>query len=557
MSLHPQSLVPVPEETARVARAAYPKGNLYMRIREELGTIYEDQMFAHLFPNCGQPAEAPWRLLLVCLMQFAEGLSDQQAADAVRGRLDWKYLLSLELTDPGFDASVLCEFRQRLLEAGADQQVLQPLLDIALARGWIKPRGKQRTDSTHVLGAIRVLHRLETVGETMRATLNGLATVAGEWLRTHVPAEWVDRYDKRFEAYRLPKGKAERQQYAQVVGADGFALLSMLYSDQAPAFLRELPMVHILRQVWVQQYYANEDGHALFRTDDDVAPCAVQIHSPYDAEARFSTKRDILWAGYKVHLTETCDEDLPHLITHVETVAATSYDGAAVETIHSALEAKGLLPDEPIVDSGYLGAEVLASAQTQQGITLLGPVPEDTNWQARDAQAFDLAQFSIDWHKQQVTCPEGKTSRHWIETYNRHGKEVVHAKFSPTDCRTCPSHSKCTRAKAGARMLSFHPDALQYQALQQARQRQKAPDFKAKYAKRAGIEGTISQGVRGFDLRHARYRGLAKTRLQHQFVGASLNLVRLGAWLMERPLAQTRSSTFARVMRVALPLSAA
>ncbi len=234
MSLHPQSLVPVPEETARVARAAYPKGNLYLRIRDELGTIYADQVFAHLFPNCGQPAEAPWRLLLVCLMQFAEGLSDQQAADAVRGRLDWKYLLSLELTDPGFDASVLCEFRQRLIEGEAEQQILQPLLDIALARGWIKPRGKQRTDSTHVLGAIRVLHRLETVGETMRATLNVLATVSGEWLRTQVPTEWVDRYEKRFEAYRLPKGKAERQQYAQVIGADGLVLLAVIYSDQTP-----------------------------------------------------------------------------------------------------------------------------------------------------------------------------------------------------------------------------------------------------------------------------------------------------------------------------------
>src|SRR5215472_3996167 len=137
MSLKPQAISPVPEETARVARAAYPKGNVYMQMRDVLGCIYHDEDFADLFPKDGQPAEAPWRLVLVCLMQFAEGLSDQQAADAVRGRLDWKYLLSLELTDPGFDASVLCEFRQRLLEGGADQQVLQPLLDIALARGWI------------------------------------------------------------------------------------------------------------------------------------------------------------------------------------------------------------------------------------------------------------------------------------------------------------------------------------------------------------------------------------------------------------------------------------
>ena len=159
MSLQPHAIDPVPEETARLARAAYPRGNVYIQLRDELGTIYQDQSFAHLFAHCGKPAEAPWRLLLVCLLQFAEGLSDRQAADAVRGRLDWKYLLSLEATDSGFDASVLCDFRVRFLKDEAEQLILQPLLDIAMKRGWLKPHGKQRTDSTHVLGAIRALSR--------------------------------------------------------------------------------------------------------------------------------------------------------------------------------------------------------------------------------------------------------------------------------------------------------------------------------------------------------------------------------------------------------------
>jgi transposase len=547
MSLHPQALCPIPEETARVARAAYPKGNVYLSIRDELGTVYQDESFAHLFAHCGQPAEAPWRLLLVCLMQFAEGLSDQQAAEAVRGRLDWKYLLSLDLTDPGFDASVLCEFRQRLLEGKADQLILQPLLDLALARGWLKARGKQRTDSTHVFGAIRTLHRLETVGETMRATLNVLATVAPDWLRPQVSEAWVDRYEKRFEGYRLPKGKAERKAYAEVIGTDGFQLLSAIYNETAPTWLREVPMVQVLRQVWVQQYYAPQ-GPAIWRTEDDLPPSALQIHSPYDAEARFSTKREILWAGYKVHLTETCDEEQPHLITHVETTPATTYDGAVTETIHAALEAKALLPEEHVVDSGYLDAEVLVSAEQRQKVSLIGPVAQDTSWQARDEQGFDKSRFSIDWQTQQVTCPQGKISRYWISTYDRHGKDVIHIKFNPADCKICPSRVLCTQAKAGARMLGIHPDQEQHQALQKARLRQKAPDFKQKYAKRAGIEGTISQGVRGFDLRHSRYIGLTKTRLQHLFVAASLNLVRMGAWLLGKPQAQTRRSQFKKLM---------
>jgi len=143
---------------------------------------------------------------------------------------------------------VLCEFRARLLEGQTEQQIVQPLLDIARKHGWLKERGKQRTDSTHVFGAIRTLSRLETVGETMRATLNVLATVAPEWLCSVLSPDWFDRYDKRFEAYRLPKGKAERQRYAEQVGADGFHLLQALYRKTAPSWLREVPMVQTLRQ---------------------------------------------------------------------------------------------------------------------------------------------------------------------------------------------------------------------------------------------------------------------------------------------------------------------
>ena len=549
MSLHPQAFCPIPEETIRVAHAAYPKGNVYMQVRDELGVMYDDSSFAPLFPHCGQPAEAPWRLLLISVLQFAEGLSDRQAADAVRGRLDWKYMLSLELTDPGFDASVLCEFRARLLEGNIEQQVLQPLLDVANKHGWLKERGKQRTDSTHVLGAIRTLNRLETVGETMRAALNILATVAPEWLCTVLLPDWFDRYEKRFEGYRLPKGKAERQRYAEQVGTDGFHLLQALYNDTAPIWLRELSMVQTLRKVWMQQYYAIE-GTAKWRTEEDIAPSAMLIHSPYDVDARFSTKRDILWAGYKVHLTETCDDETPHLITHVETTPATTYDGAVMETIHAALAEKGLRPAEHIVDSGYLDAEVLVSSQMDHAITLIGPVAVDNSWQAKAEQGFAITHFTIDWVQQQVSCPTGNTSRLWINTHDRHGKDVIHIKFSPADCLACPCRSLCTKAKSGARMLTLRPQHQHYLALQQARERQTTATFKEEYARRAGIEGTIAQGVHGFDLRRSRYIGLAKTRLQHLMIASALNLVRMGAWLMEKPRARTRVSRFGRLATV-------
>src|SRR5919199_4532791 len=223
MSLHPQPIAPVPEQTAQIAHAAFPKGNPYLTLRDQLGTIFQDEDFATLFPAWGYPGLSPWRLALVTLMQFRENLADRQAAEAVRARIDRQYLLSLELTDPWFDYSVLSEFRDRLLAGSAEELLLDKLLERCGALGLLKARGQQRTDSTHVLAAVRVLSRLELVAETLRATLNDLATVAPDWLRDLAPLEWYERYGKRIEDVRLPREKADREAYAQMVGEDGFA----------------------------------------------------------------------------------------------------------------------------------------------------------------------------------------------------------------------------------------------------------------------------------------------------------------------------------------------
>ncbi len=200
------SSTPVPEETARVAHAAFPKGHPYLTFRDALGTIFQDEDFAALFPAWGQPGLPPWRLALVTIMQFRENLADRQAAEAVRARIDWKYLLSLELTDPGFDFSVLSEFRDRLLAGSAEEVLLEKLLERCRALGLLKARGQQRTDSTHVLAAIRVLNRLELVAETLRATLNALATVAPDWLQGLAPLAWYERYSRRIEEYTAAPG---------------------------------------------------------------------------------------------------------------------------------------------------------------------------------------------------------------------------------------------------------------------------------------------------------------------------------------------------------------
>ena len=356
MSLQASPMVSIPAETARVAHAAFPKGTLCLQIRDTLGPIYADAQFAALFSPTGQPAEAPARLALVLILQFTESLSDRQAAQAVRGRIDWKYALGLELTDPGFDASVLSEFRTRLVHGGAEALLLEPLLRQLEAHDLLKARGTQRTDSTHILAAIRTLNRLELVGETMRYALNRLAVAAPAWLQAHLPPAWGERYRHRVENYRLPKTDAERQQLAATIGADGFTLLRAASAPEAPPAVREAPAVEVLRQIWVQQYYGPDDPPR-WRQEPDVPPAALLIHSPYDLDARYSIQRGSAWVGYKAHLTETCDADTPHVITHVATTPATTPDDNMVETIHAALATHARLPQQHLVDCGYTDSE--------------------------------------------------------------------------------------------------------------------------------------------------------------------------------------------------------
>ena len=548
MSLKPEGISPVPEETARIARAAYPKGNVFMRMRDELGTIYHDENFAPLFSSTGQPAEAPWRLALVTVMQFAEGLSDRQAADAVRGRLDWKYALGLDLGDPGFDASVLSEFRTRLIAGQAEEQLLTALLTLFKARGWLKARGQQRTDSTHVLAKIRAINRLVCVGETLRHALNCLAIVAPAWLQAHSVPEWVERYGVRMDDSRLPGGEAERQAWAEVVGHDGSALLSALFDPGAPGWLREVPAVEILRQVWVQNYQWTE-GQLAWRAADNLPQAALYVSSPYDLDAHYSKKRTTSWVGYKVHLTETCEPDRPHLITHVDTTTAPVSDDARTASIHAGLKHKELLPAQHLVDTGYVDAQLLHQSQTDYDIDLVGPTRADYRWQSQQKTGFAAGQFQIDWAAEQATCPEGHTSISWTPALDNCKNEVIKIKFSIKDCQPCPSRSLCTHStRYPRRTITVRPE-LHYQALQRARERAKTQEFKTLYARRAGVEGTISQGVRAMGLRRSRYIGQDRTHLQHLATAAAMNIVRLVRWLDGEPHAKTRRSALVQLLR--------
>ena len=559
MSLRLHALAPVPEETARVARAAFPTGNPSLSLRDTLGTNVQDDDFTALFPLVGQPGLPPWRLALVTILQFRENLADRQAAEAVRARIDWKYLLGLDLTDPGFDFSALSEFRDRLLAGSAAEHLLDKLLERCRALGLLTARGRQRTDSTHVLAAIRVMNRLELVAETLRAALNELATVAPAWLQGLAPLAWYARYSKRIEDTRLPQGQAKRDAYAQTVGEDGFYLLDMLDAPETPKGLRELPMIATLRQTW-QRHYERSTGEeptvdhpavsrVRFKANRELPPAAEGIESPYDPEARYRHTCDTQWTGYMVHVSETCEPTAPHLLTQVHTTTAAVYEAQCTAPIHEALSAKDLAPKEHFVDGAYISADVLVASQDDHRITLRGPTRPIQGWQAHTDGAYDLSQFTVDWEQRQAHCPQGKVSTVWREYVDRKGKPYTIVRFSLQDCGPCPARPLCFRTTETGRRLHL-PSQERFEALQAARAWYASAEGRQRYQCRAGVEGTLSQGVRAFGLRQTRYRGLEKTHLQHVAIAAAINIDRIVAWLDERPRAQTRTSRFAALAPV-------
>ncbi len=534
----------IPEETVRVARAAFPNGTPCMTLRDELGSLFSDADFASLFSAQGQAGESPAILALVTVLQHMEGLTDRQAAEAVRGRIDWKYLLGLPLTDTGFHYSILSPFRERLLAGGQEALLLDRILERLKARGLLHDKRQQRTDSTHVLAGVRTLNRLECVGETLRRVLDDLARLAPEWLQAQITPDWFERYGRRVEMYRLPKDKTQQAALQQQIGQDGVQLFQALQQPDTPVWLRTLPTVEVLRQVWLQQY-CTEDGQIRWREAHELPPHKWLIVSPDDLEARNCTKRETNWTGYMVHLTETCGATSPHFITHVETTPATTTDDAVVATIHQDLAAKDLLPAEHLVDAGYTAVDNLRAAEQHYHIDLLGPVSGGGSWQAVAGQGFDVSCFAIDWEQHVVTCPQGRSSQSWHVRQEKYGHEYVAVRFSPTDCGACAQRAACTRSQRGVRSVTFKPQA-EYETLQAARARQETEIFKQQYKKRAGVEGTLSQGTRAFGLRRCRYLGLAKTRLQHLATAAAMNLTRLVQWLEdEAQPAKTYCSPFA------------
>jgi transposase len=543
----------VPVETARVAWAANPKGTPAMMIRDLLEDVFVDEDFVDWFPTDGRRGVSPARLALVSVLQYAENLTDRQAARAVACRIDWKYALAMELTEPGFDHSVLSEFRDRLAVDDRADRLLGMMVERLAAAGLVRARGKQRTDSTHVLAAVRRLSRVELVAETMRAALEALALVDEVWLAGVMPAAWADRYGRSVRHERQPSGAEALARYVEQVGQDGVRLLRAVRDPAAPRGAAGLAAVEVLRQVWVQQFWYDETRRLRWReakmsqarrsregitrrgsraasADDDgesarVPWSAIEIVTPHDPQARFSHKPGkVDWVGYKDHQIETCDTDTPNLIVHVTTTPAPEQDVSVVDSIHDALARRGLAPAEHLVDSGYVTPEVIHRAATTHAIGVVGPIRVDPR--AVERPGFAKEDFHINWDDETVTCPQGTVSPRWKPTLTdrKPGHSVL---FRRADCRACTVREHCTGDVNGkGRHLLLMPRPLQ-EIQNQARVRQQTPEWKRRYALRAGAEATVSETVHAHGLRRCRYRGLAKTHVQHVLTAAGTNIVRV------------------------------
>jgi transposase len=591
---------------AKYARRPVP---LAVQVRDRLGELYPDAEFASAFGDRGRPGWSPGRLALVTVLQLAENLTDRQAAEAARTRIDWMYALGLDLDDPGFDHSVLCEFRTRVVTHGLEEKVLDLLLARVAAEGLLGPGGKQRTDATHVVAAVRDLNRLELAGESVRACVEALAVAAPTWLAgvIDVPA-WSKRYGVRVDSWRLPSSEAKREALALAYARDGYALVEACYRADAPAWLREVEAVQILRVVLLQNFTrtVTEAGVEVTRRQADrtgLPPGRFRLSSPYDPDARWGGKGDTVWNGYKVHLTETCDAAdttsgdttsgdttsgdttsgdttsgdttsgdglggsrpepatattpappgrgvrpaRPNLITNVATTDATVPDSAMTAPIHRSLAARALLPAEHYVDAGYPSAKLVADAARDHGIALISPMLADTSRQARAGAGYAAAAFRIDWDAQQALCPQGMASSSWSPATQR-GTEAIVVKFPAQACGACPVRDHCTTATRGGRQLTLKPRLL-HETLQANRAEQDTTGWQARYAVRAGVEGTMHQAIAVTGTRNARYRGRPKTHFEHVFSAVALNLLRLDAWWNGRPADRTRSSHLTRLER--------
>jgi len=406
--------------------------------------------------------------------------------------------------------------------------------------GFLKRHGKQRTDSTHVLGCVERMSRLELAWETLRITLRKIKATAPSWYQEVIPAAFHESYVKRQSDWRL--SKTEVPVALQKAAQDGFWLLDHL-DNSAPESVLVLAEVETLRTVWRQQFERRE-GKTIVRKPPIKGKDV--INSPHDPDVRWSKKRSTTWVGYKLQVTETVADDEEEeeeeedveiqFITDIDLVSANDGDSEALDAIQERLIARKLKPKEHYTDKGYVSGPNLARS-AKRGIELVGPI---STGQGNKLVGYRQTDFSWDLETQRAICPAGKESTFWrecplVESPDDKDRWEIRISFEDS-CRDCAERGQCQPGKQG-RSLTI---SAFYEELSARRAEQQTKEFQERLNKRAGVEGTIFGVTHSHGARRVRYRGKAKGRLQAYFTGAAANLKRLARAMEAREKRQQR-----------------
>ena len=511
MSLQWQLSREVPEDTAVLGEKLFAPENSYRQIGDRFDELFPDEsVFESMYDDRGRGAISPLLLALVTVFQMWERVPDRLAAQWVVSRMDWKYALHLALDYAGFHFTDLSAFRQRLMKNDQERLMFDQVLQRLKGLGLIKRRGKVRSDSTHLLGVVERLSQLELVTESIRVALKAVLAAAPEWATEQLPSSFCKAYEKRQREYGLGLDKV-REKLLQA-GHDGYWFLTQIDQSSLEA-IQQLPEVAVLRTVLKQQFPSGSGGPPATGRPTGKGV----IESPHEPQVRYGTKRGKGWLGYKGQVTESCDKQTPNLLLDLEPTGALDNDSPELPKIQARLEDQQIMPGEQYVDQGYMSGKHLVKSAAQ-GITLMGVLPADT----QGPEGFRQTDFGIDVEKQRATCPAGKRNRVWSV-----GKdEQIQIRFNGKTCQQCDNFGKCTKSPQG-RSLTLHPYRA---ALIERRAEAETDAFKKKLWLRSGIEGTISELVRGHEFRRARYRGEEKLRLQGYFTAVAVNLKRTTRW---------------------------
>ena len=480
--------------------------------REELAQCYE--------PENGRPGIEPVVLLGVLIFQFMERVPDRQAVEMVKYHLGWKLALNLKLGADGFHPTTLVHFRQRLLEAGKSGLAFGVVLNALEEEGFIAKRSRQRLDSTHILGAVARMSALECVRETLAVALDELE---GKLRKDQRPEFWEELWERYVES-KLDYKSAEEtlQSKRRQSGADCLRLLEWL--EPLGAEVREAKGVALLRKVFSQQYEVQQSGQ--------IEPVKVHasgiVQNPHDADVEWSAKghgkEKKEWKGYKIQVAETVasQADQSSFIASVVTQRATESDDAGLPATLQKQKALGLgLPSELYTDGAYISGRAIQEAK-EAGWQLLGPAQPSAS-RVRLAKEYRIEAFDISITERKAVCPDGKTSTNCSKlTEEKSGKVAYRFEFG-SQCHSCPHKAACIPSALPHRTILV---GAYHEELQQRRRDQQSEEFQLRMHQRNAIEGTISELVRGYSLRRARYRGFIKVDLQNQLIATACNIKR-------------------------------